>query len=338
METPGSLQASEAEGFRMIDVGDKAVTVRTAWAEGRLNVSPEVMEKLAHKTLPKGDALTLAEVAGIMAAKNTAQLIPLCHPLALDSVKVRCSLDRDHGSVFVTAEARATAKTGVEMEALVAVQAALLTVYDLCKGTDPALTMGDIKLVRKEGGKQGVWIHPSRTAQESMTSSAKAVVPLSGHTAAVLTISDRCWTGEAQDSSGQLLKEHLEKAGAQVLRHAIVPDEVDAIRQQVSLWAENDHVDVIVCTGGTGLSPRDRTPEALHSIWDKDIPGFGELLRSSGAQHTPYSYLSRSGAGILGRSLVILLPGSSKAVTQGFDAVLPLLKHAFHTLRGGNHT
>ncbi len=337
METQENSPASVADGFRMIDVGDKAVTVRTALAEGRIFLSPPVLQKVASKTLPKGDALALAEVAGIMAAKNTSQLIPLCHPLPLDAVKVSCQLESESSSVLVQAEARATAKTGVEMEALVAVQAALLTIYDLCKGTDPALTLGDIKLLRKEGGKQGLWLHPTTAESVPPKKESSTTVMLHGYRAAVVTISDRCSAGQAEDRSGELLLEHLREVEADVLRKAVVPDEVDAIRQLISNLVENDHADLILCTGGTGLSPRDRTPEALHSIWDRSIPGFGELLRSSGAQHTPFAYLSRSEAGVLGKTLIILLPGSTKAVTQGFQALLPLFKHAFQMIHGGHH-
>ncbi|MFY7929490.1 MAG: cyclic pyranopterin monophosphate synthase MoaC, partial [Oligoflexus sp.] len=171
METHSNSPVSADEAFRMIDVGAKVVTARRALAEGWIELSSTVLERVKTRTLPKGDALVLAEVAGILAAKNTSLLIPLCHPLPLDAVLVRCEV-HDHG-VRVEAEARAHAKTGVEMEALVAVQAALLTIYDLCKGLDPALTLGHIRLVRKEGGKSGLWIHPDR-AEHSATPASQA--------------------------------------------------------------------------------------------------------------------------------------------------------------------
>ncbi len=339
METPSNSPASAVEHFRMIDVGAKLATQRTAWAEGKIFVSSEVFQHLLHKTLPKGDALALAEIAGVMAAKNTALLIPLCHPLPIESVRVHCRLDEKDLTVTAHSEVRTTAKTGVEMEALAAVQAALLTIYDLSKGTDPALKMGEILLTRKEGGKSGVWIHPDRQSLEA-DKPAMATSPsqqLQGLRVAVVTVSDRCHQGLAEDRSGPLLADWTEQQGGLLGQTFLVPDEVPAIQEVVREAVERLSADLILLTGGTGLAPRDLTPEALRAIVDKEIPGFGELLRSSGAQHTPFSYLSRSFAGIAGHSLIIALPGSHRAVEQGLAALLPILSHAVHTIRGGVH-
>lgn len=341
METPSTSPASVGEHFRMIDVGPKTPTARTAWAEGRIHVGPKVFELLCQRQLPKGDPLVLAEVAGVMAAKNTALMIPLCHPLPLESVRLSCQLEEGSFSVLVTSEVRTTAKTGVEMEALVAVQAALLTIYDLCKGTDPALTIGDMLLVRKEGGKSGTWVHPGRAPQGDKGQTQREAPAknqrLEGVRVAVITISDSCYEGLAEDLSGPWLADAVEAEGAWLGQQFLVPDAIDSIRQVVNEAAERVSADLIICTGGTGLAPRDLTPEALKGTWDKEIPGFGELLRSSGLKHTPYAPLSRSGAGVLGRSLVIALPGSLKAVQQGLEVLLPLLPHALHTMRGGKH-
>ena len=146
--------------FRMIDVGEKAATKRRAVARGRIQMSREAFEAIRRGTNPKGDVLAQAEVAGMLAAKRTADLIPLCHPLPLDQVTVRFEADEATTSIIATCEASATAKTGVEMEALLGVSGALLAVYDLTKILDPALTISDIHLRIKEGGKSGRWIHP----------------------------------------------------------------------------------------------------------------------------------------------------------------------------------
>lgn len=148
--------------FRMIDVGEKTATRRRAVAMGRLHVGQEAWMALRDKALPKGDALAMAEVAGIMAAKNTANLLPLCHQLGLDVARIQCScLQTDDGPVVeVHCEVVTTAKTGVEMEALCGATAALLTIYDLTKGIDPALWISGVHLVRKQGGKSGDWWHP----------------------------------------------------------------------------------------------------------------------------------------------------------------------------------
>ena len=147
-----SLAVSE---IRMIDVGDKPVTRRTAIARGRVLVPAAVLERIAARTLPKGDVLAVAQVAGIMAAKHTPDIVPLCHPLPLSKVDVLLELDDD--GVVVTATAETTAQTGVEMEALTAVMAAALTVYDMTKGLDPAISIASAELVEKTGGKSGHW-------------------------------------------------------------------------------------------------------------------------------------------------------------------------------------
>jgi len=147
-------------GYRMIDVGGKAVTRRVAVATGRIRVGPEVFAHLERATLPKGDALGLAEVAGILAAKRTPDLLPLCHPLMLDHVGLACRLDAEDHAVTVYARVITSARTGVEMEALAAVNAALLTIWDLSKPIEPALAIDGVRLLIKEGGKSGRWEHP----------------------------------------------------------------------------------------------------------------------------------------------------------------------------------
>jgi len=134
-------------GARMVDVGAKPDQQRTAVAEGRLTCSPKTIELLRAKALPKGDVLTVAKIAGIQAAKNTAQLIPLCHPLALSHVDVEFAVESD--GIAIRATARLTGKTGVEMEALTAVSVAALTLYDMCKAVDKTMSIGGIRVVEK---------------------------------------------------------------------------------------------------------------------------------------------------------------------------------------------
>lgn len=145
---------------RMVDVGQKAVTERIAVAEGVIRMSREALEQLERNAGPKGDVLTTAELAGVMAAKRTAELIPLCHPLPLDQVTVETSGDPSLPGVRVRATARAAARTGVEMEALTAVSVALLTIYDMIKAVDRGMELGEIHLLEKAGGKSGAWRRP----------------------------------------------------------------------------------------------------------------------------------------------------------------------------------
>lgn len=154
----GGFTHLDAEGRpRMVDVGDKAVTRRVAVAEGRIVASPDTVRAIIEGTAPKGNVLTVAQLAGIMGAKRTADLIPLCHPLPLSSVEVELEADEALPGVRARATARVDARTGVEMEALTAVAVALLTIYDMCKARDRGMCIEAIRLVRKEGGRSGTW-------------------------------------------------------------------------------------------------------------------------------------------------------------------------------------
>jgi len=141
----------------MIDISDKADTERESVARGWVKMQPSTLNMLREGGLPKGDVLATAQVAGIMAAKKVPELIPLCHPLLLADARVEFRLDNESGDmVEIVAKVRTTGKTGVEMEALTAVAASALTIYDMCKGVDPAMEIGGLRLVRKSGGKSGV--------------------------------------------------------------------------------------------------------------------------------------------------------------------------------------
>ena len=142
---------------RMVDVGEKPVSERTAIAEGAVRMSREAFDEVAAQTVAKGDVLAVAEVAGTMGAKRTGDLIPLCHPLALDVIQVEARLEPELPGVRVTALARVTGKTGVEMEALTAVAVACLTVYDMVKAIDRGMVIEDVRLMSKTGGTRGDW-------------------------------------------------------------------------------------------------------------------------------------------------------------------------------------
>ncbi|MBI2866648.1 MAG: cyclic pyranopterin monophosphate synthase MoaC [Chloroflexi bacterium] len=148
-------RAKAAASARMVDVGAKPETVRESVARGRVLLSPATVEAIQKGEVPKGDVLAVGQVAGIMAAKQVPQLLPLCHPIPLTEVQVKLSVDEKASAIEIEALARTTARTGVEMEALTAVAVAGLTVYDMCKGIDPAIRLEAIRLVSKSGGKSG---------------------------------------------------------------------------------------------------------------------------------------------------------------------------------------
>ncbi len=151
----GLTHLDDSGSARMVDVGAKSVTARQAVAEGRITMSPEAVAAIRAGSVQKGDVLAVARVAGIMAAKKTSDLIPLCHPLPLSKVEIDLALDAE--GVTATATAATAGQTGVEMEALAAVTVTLLTVYDMAKALDKRMTIGDIRLLSKTGGKSGDW-------------------------------------------------------------------------------------------------------------------------------------------------------------------------------------
>ncbi|HEY7294981.1 MAG TPA: MogA/MoaB family molybdenum cofactor biosynthesis protein [Dehalococcoidia bacterium] len=158
-------------------------------------------------------------------------------------------------------------------------------------------------------------------------------------TAGILTVSDKGSRGERLDTSGAAIRELLAGAGGTVERYAIVPDEEEQIAATLRGWVDVGGLDVLLTTGGTGLSPRDVTPQATRSVLDYEVPGIAEALRAEGLRHTPMSMLSRALAGVRGRTLIVNLPGSERGVRENLAVLLPVLGHAVETLRGaaGDH-
>ena len=322
--------------FHMADVRAKRITARRAVAVGEL-LAGDAYEAIVARRLPKGDALGMAEVAGLQGAKNAAQLMPLCHPLALEYAELRCVPVPERRAIRVYCEAAAIARTGVEMEALAGASAALLTLYDLTKPVEPALAIGGVRLLFKEGGKKGLWFHPDgMTDAERAHYRPRALPRLDGVPAAVVTLSDRASRGDYEDRSGPLLVERLRALGADTGPAEVRADEAEPLAARLRELAAAG-IRLVLCTGGTGLAPRDVTPEALALLGARPVPGIGELFRAESSQHTMLAWLSRAEAVQLGAMLVIALPGSSKAVAQGMEILAPILAHALAMMAGEGH-
>lgn len=305
----------------MRDVSQKVSTLRTAVAKAILRVSPETIEQIRKGTLPKGNPLDVARVAAIQAAKNTSQIIPYCHPLPIDYVRVDFQMDED--AIEIETTVKAIYKTGVEMEALTAASVAALTIYDMTKMVDDLMQIESVTLLSKTGGK-------SDYADKEENKKAKLK-------AAVLTLSDTISRGKGQDISGKLLIEGLQEQGFEVIEHSVLPDDESEIVPAVRRICDDLKVDLLLTTGGTGVSPRDNTPEALKRLIERELPGIAEAIRAYGQERNSFSMLSRGVAGLRQNTIIVSLPGSQGAVKDGMKVLFPAIKHAFKMLEGQGH-
>ena len=302
----------------MRDVSKKPVTLRTASAEATLKCLTATVEAVRSGNVPKADPVAVAKVAGIQAAKNTSLLIPYCHQVPLDFAGVDITLRED--SILVASNVTAVWKTGVEMEALAAASAAALTLYDMLKIIDGTMEIRGVRLTGKKGGKSD--FRP---------------LPPGKVSAGILVLSDRVSRGERKDSSGKAIRDRLESLGVRVAEFSVLPDDKTLISGELIRWAERLALDIVITTGGTGIGPRDMTPEATAAVIERELPGVTEALRAHGQERSRYSMLSRGIAGIRGRTLIVNLPGSEGAVNESLDLLLPWILHALEVLRGGGH-
>ncbi len=302
----------------MKDVSQKTISLRTAKAQATLHCLPDTVNAIRSGKVPKMDPIATARVAGITAAKNTNALIPYCHQVPLDFVGIEMEL-RD-SSIHIYAETKAVWKTGVEMEALVAVTAAALTLYDMLKPIDESMEVSSIRLQEKRGGKSDFKEHD-----------------LSHFRCAVVVTSDRAARGEREDTSGMAIKQRLESFGVAVVEYNVIPDDLPKVKAELLRLADEAAVDLVFTTGGTGVSPRDVTPEATQKVIERALPGVSEFVRAHGQQRTRYAMLSRSVAGVRKKTVIINLPGASGAVNESLDVLLPWIFHAFPMLRGEQH-
>ena len=264
----------------MKDISRKISTLRTATARAILRVSPNTISMIRNGAIPKGDPLQVAKVAAVQAAKDTSRIIPYCHPLPIEFVGVEYEIGKE--TVQVDVHVKTIAKTGVEMEALTGASVAALTLYDMMKMLDSGMAIESITLLEKRGGKS-----------DFRDMSGKGV-----RRSAVLVISDSVSAGQKSDRSGRLIVERLKAEGLEVAKYEIVPDEPDTIVERLLGYADEDHLDLVLTTGGTGFSPRDNTPEAMSKVIEREVPGIPEATRAYGQDRTPYSMLSRGRGGI----------------------------------------
>lgn len=304
----------------MIDITHKPTTLREATAVALVTVSdPATIAAVKEKRVPKGDVLESARIAALFGVKKTHEMIPDCHPVPIEHAEVRFEVGEME--IIVTMQVRTIYRTGVEVEAMHGASVAALTIYDMLKPIDRGVVIGGIRLLEKHGGKSD-W-------KDRFDAPVKA---------AVLVISDGVASGKKEDKAGAAIVERLLKLGVVVSESGVVADEPTIIAEKVKTWATLG-LDLILTTGGTGLSPRDRTPEAIAPILDREVPGIMEAARSYGQERMPWAMMSRGVAGMIGRTLVITLPGSTRGAQETMDALFPFALHVVkvqeHAFRHG---
>jgi cyclic pyranopterin phosphate synthase len=300
----------------MFDVGNKPETLRTAIARAIVKAEPSTLTLVKDGKSPKGNIFDAARLSATMAAKRAWDLLPYCHPIPIDSINVDVSVNEQ--SIEVTVTVKNVAKTGVEMEALTGACIAALTIYDMLKPIDEALSIESIRLLNKSGGLKTFFEKSDRRLK-----------------AAVLVTTDS--RTESEDKSGKVVIDRLVKNGLEVVEYKVIPDEEDGIVSELRRFCDEAKVDIVLTSGGTGLGPRDVTPEATKKVLEKEISGVAEILRAYGQRRTPLSMLSRAIAGIRGTTVIVNLPGSVRGVSESLDALFPGILHIHKMLAGYGH-
>lgn len=302
----------------MFNVGAKPDSYRIARAKAVLSIDAKTAVLIRQRKSPKGDIVEAAKIAATSGAKKTSDLIPYCHPIPIDHIKVQVSVRSQ--AIEVDVEVKSIWKTGVEMEALSGACIGALTIYDMLKPIDDTLFISSVKLVEKSGGIGQFRIKDGNKIR-----------------AGVIVVSDSVAAGKRADKSGKFIVKTLKERSIDVVKYQVLPDDSSIIEELLVKYSDDLHLNLILTTGGTGLGPRDVTPESTRKVIEREITGIAEGSRAYGQRRTPLSMLSRGIAGVRGKSLIINIPGSLNAVSESLEFLFPGLEHAFKMMEGHGH-
>ncbi|RZK17091.1 MAG: bifunctional molybdenum cofactor biosynthesis protein MoaC/MoaB, partial [Pedobacter sp.] len=277
----------------------------------------ETIDAVVQRKVPKGDVFEFARAAGLFGVKRTSDVIPDCHPLPVEYTSITFEIKDLEINILV--EVHTIYKTGVEVEAMHGASVTALTMYDMLKPIDKGIEINNIKLLEKSGGKSDL--------KNKQFPELKA---------AVIVCSDSIFEKKNEDLSGKAIIARLEQFGIETLKYDILPDKIEAIRKVTKEYS-GDQQQLLIFTGGTGLSPRDVTPEAIKPLLDREIDGIMETARRYGQERMPYAMLSRGVAGFIGETLVMTLPGSKNGVEETMDALFPQVLHLSEFSSGSSY-
>jgi molybdenum cofactor biosynthesis protein MoaC len=300
----------------MLDVTPRPPTLRRATAEARVTMRPESITTIREGRVPKGDVGEVTRGVALLALKQTPDLLPFCHRILVEHGQVEVVVEET--SVRIRVEVAAIARTGVEVEAMVGATVAALNVYDMVKPIDANAAIESARVVSKTGGWGSFRADLERPVR-----------------AGVLVVSDSVAAGTKHDRAGKAVQRALLAEDVELAARDTVPDEPDRIAEIVRRWTDKDALDLVLAVGGTGLGPRDRTPEAFAGLIERELPGLGEAIRAHGRERTPYADLSRAIAGQRGQALIVALPGSTGGASESMEALLPWVLHVVRVFEKG---
>lgn len=302
----------------MVDITFKTFTLRKAIAAATIKTSDiSTVEAVQNGTVPKGNVLEFARASALLAIKKTSDVIPDCHPLPVEFAAI--NYEMDDLNINITVEVHTIYKTGVEVEAMHGASVAALVIYDMLKPIDKNVEISNIRLLDKQGGK-----------------SSQKSIETENLTAAVVVCSDSVAQGLKNDTSGKLLVESLKNQGIINVDYSVVLDDIALIQDKIEFF-KNIGCHLLIFTGGTGLSERDVTPEAVLPFITKEIPGIMETARNYGQDRVKTSMLSRGIAGFSDDMLILTFPGSHGAVKEYVQALFPQVLHVFSVKKGDGH-